>query len=603
MNREMQGKVNNVICSLLVVLGVYAIGAHFFDFYYDINDDMLIKDILSGAYSGTPNGYTNQMLYPLGFVLALVYRVLPQMPVFGLFLCGCFGICMALVVYRLEGFFQKEIVKMTTILLMILLFLSLMLWELVYVQYSVVCGILVGTACFWFYTTPQEEAVGEFWKNNIPALMLVWLAYLVRSEMVLLMSPFIAAVGIYHWMEAATIEKENYSGIEHKKNWQHLLSKANIGKYIAFLFALAMGMGMLWGADILAHREQGWKQYRSFFDARTTLYDFTWYPDYEEQKEFYDENEISQMQYRLVDNYNFGLDDSITAHTLETIASYGEKPKMLGDTATRIKNAVVELIKRSFLPIDAPYPYFVLVGYALVVGLAVIQKKKEYVWKLLLLILMKSIPWLYLLYVQRAVARVANPLYIAEFFILLAILGKELYDRPLWNMEKYYRIVVAGVLAVMAVICIPFGWMKVKTEQVRRAEVTQNQMLLDAYAKEHPENYYYLDVYSTVSFVEKMFDKVDNSRKNYDLMGGWYYNSPLQKENMAKYTGAANMEEALLMEPVYFVLEEGQDTAFIVDYYALKNKKVELKLQDTIGEDENPFMVYKVVEKRQFKKK
>ena len=99
MNREIQGKVNNVICSLLVVLGVYTIVAYFFDFYYDINDDLLIKDILSGAYSGTPNGYTNQMLYPLGFVLALVYRLLPQAPVFGLFVCAAFFGCAKLLEY------------------------------------------------------------------------------------------------------------------------------------------------------------------------------------------------------------------------------------------------------------------------------------------------------------------------------------------------------------------------------------------------------------------------------------------------------------------------------------------------------------------------
>ena len=204
---------------------------------------------------------------------------------------------------------------------------------------------------------------------------------------------------------------------------------------------------------------------------------------------------------------------------------------------------------------------------------------------------------MYLLYVQRAVTRITHPLYVTEFLILLAILVKELYDRPLWNVEKYYRMVAAGVLAMVAVVSLPFGMQKVKTEQDRREEILYHQTLLDAYAKEHPENYYYLDVYSTVNFMEKMFDKVDNSRKNYDLMGGWYHRSPVQKENMEEYTGTTDMEEALLSSQVYFVIEQQGDATFIEDYYKTKDKKVVLELQDTIGEGENPFLVYKVVEK------
>ena len=121
MNREIQGKVNNVICSLLVVLGVYAIGAYFFDFYYDINDDLLIKDILSGAYSGTPNGYTNQMLYPIGFFISVVYRILPKAPVFGLFLCLCFAVCFWMISFRMQSFYKNIKVKIVAVAVIVMI--------------------------------------------------------------------------------------------------------------------------------------------------------------------------------------------------------------------------------------------------------------------------------------------------------------------------------------------------------------------------------------------------------------------------------------------------------------------------------------------------
>ena len=595
-NSNTQEKISNIIYSLLVVLGIYAIGAYFFDFFYDLNDDMVIKDILSGAYCGIPDGHTNQMLYPVGFLLSCIYRLLPGVPVLGIFLCFCFGLCFAMITCRMIGFFKTNKVKIATVILMVLLFLSLMIWEVIYVQYSVVCGCLSAAACFWFYTTPVECNPKEFWKKNVPALFLVWLAFMIRSEMLLLTTPLIAAVGILHWAEAAKTEKDNYRGIERKKEWKHVLSKNNMLKYIAFIAVLIAGLGLLLGIDYLAYRGQDWQTYRNFFDARTKVYDFTWYPDYDEQQKFYEENGISEIQYRLIDNYNFGLDDSIDENTLKIIASFGEKTKMAGSTVYRMKATLWEMANRLFSIKEAPYNYFVLVGYGLVVGLAVIQKEKKYIWKLGLLFFMRCIPWFYMIYVQRAVTRITHPLYIAEFLILLAVLVKELYDRPLWNVEKYYRMIAAGVLAVIALLSLSMGFHKVKSEQNRREQVLVNQTLLDDYAKANPENYYYLDVYSTVSFVEKMFADVDNSRKNYDLLGGWVYNSPLQKENMFKYTESTTIEEALLKDNVYFVAEKDAEISFVKDYYEAKNRNVILELQDTVGEGENPFLIYKVTE-------
>ena len=595
-NRNTQDKISNIIFSILVVVGIYAAGAYFFDFFYDLNDDMVIKDILSGAYHGTPDGHTNQMLYPIGFLLSCIYRLLPGVPVLGIFFCFCFGLCFAMITYRMIGFFENSKVKITTVILMILLFSSLMIWEVIYVQYSVVCGCLSAAACFWFYTIPAECGVKEFWKKNFPALLLVWLAFMIRSEMLLLTCPLLAAAGILHWAEAAKSEQDNYNGIERKKKWQHMLSKENLFKYIVFIVVLIAGMGILLGMDYLAYRGQDWQEYRKFFDARTKVYDYTWYPDYEEQQGFYEENGISEIQYRLIDNYNFGLDENIDENTLKTIASYGEKSKMLGSSSYRIKTTLWEMVNRLFSWGEAPYNYFVLIGYGLAAGLAVIQKEKKYVWKLALLFFMRCIPWFYVIYVQRAVTRITHPLYIAEFLILLAVLVKELYDRPLWNVEKYYRMAAAGVLAVIALLSLPMGFSKVKAEQARREQVLVNQNLLDDYAKANLENYYYLDVYSTVGFVEKMFADVDNSRKNYDLSGGWFYKSPLQKENMLKYTECTTMEEALLKENVYFVAEKDAEVSFIEDYYKIKDKKVVLEVQDTVGEGENPFLIYKVME-------
>ena len=82
--KGMTGKVCGV---LIFTFCVVAIPAVCFDFYYDLNDDTVIKDILSGAYTGVPSGYSIQMLYPLSWLIASAYKVMPEMPWFGVFLC------------------------------------------------------------------------------------------------------------------------------------------------------------------------------------------------------------------------------------------------------------------------------------------------------------------------------------------------------------------------------------------------------------------------------------------------------------------------------------------------------------------------------------
>ena len=59
----------NRLCGVVLVTALLIIiPSVLFDFYYDLNDDTAIKDIISGTYTGIPSGYCIQMLYPLSFI-------------------------------------------------------------------------------------------------------------------------------------------------------------------------------------------------------------------------------------------------------------------------------------------------------------------------------------------------------------------------------------------------------------------------------------------------------------------------------------------------------------------------------------------------------
>ena len=63
-----------IISLLLTFIAVLFMG-YIGDYFFDLNDDVLMKDMLSGAYTGAPEAHNIQMLYPISAFISMFYRV------------------------------------------------------------------------------------------------------------------------------------------------------------------------------------------------------------------------------------------------------------------------------------------------------------------------------------------------------------------------------------------------------------------------------------------------------------------------------------------------------------------------------------------------
>ena len=72
--RKTRGYENCILAFAVMGASALLMG-FFFDFYFDMNDDTMMRDIMSGIYSGTPDGHNMQTLYPLGVLIALCYQI------------------------------------------------------------------------------------------------------------------------------------------------------------------------------------------------------------------------------------------------------------------------------------------------------------------------------------------------------------------------------------------------------------------------------------------------------------------------------------------------------------------------------------------------
>lgn len=579
----------------LGILGIFA--ACKFDYFYDLNDDVLMKDILAGAYTGTPEGHNIQMLWLVSAFISLFYRIAGSLPWYGIFLCTCHYGCFFLILNRSLIFCKTRWGKAAVALVGGLLFEGIFLEHLIFAQYTVTCTLLGGTAAFLFFTEDIRLPAKEFIKRNIPAVLLVSAAYLIRSEMLLLVLPMICVAGTCKW------------GSEDK-----IFTKEHAFKYLTVIGLILGGILVGEASHRIAYSSKEWREFTEFFNNRTELYDFQKPPAYEEHQEFYASIGLSESEKVLLDNYNFGMDEEIDHIMMGEIADYAKEKKSAKEPfGSKLVLKLKEYVYRfchgpKSVGSDYPWNYLVILGYMAVFFTAVFVKDKEgkeqkgrktvYIrnalgaaWKLAFLFSVRTALWMYILMRDRAPERITHSLYLMEFCILAAMLFVQWSEVESAKGKRLGGILLAGSFGLMALMTFPECVESVSLRQIEREKV--NALYGELYSclsgGENRENFYFMDVYSSVSdggipYSEKMFKNVDNSLDNYDIMGGWACKSPLQRKKLARF-GIENMELALKdREDVYFVRKDSEDMQWIFEYYEGHGTPVEVQLVDKVAD-------------------
>ncbi len=627
-------KHENFILAAILLAGLLLFVSARYDHYYDLNDDVLIKDLMAGAYTGEPEGHNIQVLYPLSLAVSLAYRVFPGMPVYGFFLCLCQYGCLWLMAKRSLCFCRETWKKILLAAAEGVIIGGLFLEHLVFVQYTVTSALLSAAAAFLFLTSDEVSADGkvssrkegtaiEFIRRNIPSVLLAVLSFQLRTEMMELLFPLLCVAGVYRW---STEEK--------------IFTKINYKKYFAVLGAVLAGAAVSWAANIAAFGGE-WRSYVDFFNSRTELYDFQGIPSYEGNEALYEDLGMTEKaKDMLLDQYNFGLDDNLDAGVLDAVVRYQDRIR-------RSSEDFPELLKKSLgwyryrifhreeadsaIPDDYPWNYMVILGYG-AVFLAGLEKSKgmgrkaaAHIGKnalcLGLLAAVRTALWMFILVRGREPVRITHSLYLMEFSILMGMLLAESGGRKTEGKRKEktvgafwprlsgmgYFILFSVILTLTAMLALPEGINAVDSEFRNREKANAVYEGMKEYGRNHKDCFYFQDVYSAVSYPsepyagtpysEKMFVGVDNGLANYDLMGGWLVKSPSQKKKLEQF-GIKSMREGLLEGNHIYVmaeLEKGADS--IAAYFQEQGGDVKAELVDTI---ENVIGVYRIkAEERQ----
>lgn len=598
--KQYGGKYKNCILTFAVMALNVLLMALCFDFYYDLNDDTLMKDVMSGVYTGTPDGHNMQTLYSLGAFLAWCYRLCGRVPWYGLFLCLCQFGCFFLTGVRLTGMLdcrsgsyspQKEpedrradiALKLIVLSALCLFQWGIFLTHLVNVQYTVTCALMSATAIFLFVTTPHTDSAKEFVVRNLPSILLVIVAYQLRTEMLLLTLPFVALAGVSRWAEE-----------------ERIFTRTNWMKYGTVIGVMLAGMVLSGCVDLAAYGSADWKDFRRFFDARTTVYDY--YPEVITQEEYGQALEglgVTRAQQTLLCNYNFGLDDSIDTQMLDKVADYAANTVGASRDWGAVFGEQLRLyLYRTFHGADAPYNVMVLWAYAAVLAAGICacgsRRRYAFLWQAALLVGIRTALWMFILMRGRDPERITHSLYLVEFMLLMAWLVRLISES---QIRSYVMHGMAVLFLLLTVGNLPDEIRMVELDQQARTAVNSDWQDIDAYCRAHEENYYFEDVYSTVAFSQKMFDRVDNTYANYDILGGWLCKSPLWQEKLARHPVSDAAWALVQEENVYLIVSDTeaglQGFDWIVEYYAGQGIAVSVEQDDRINEHYGVYRIKK----------
>ena len=505
----------NILIALAIALITWGIVAVGFDFFYDLNDDVLIKDILSGAYTGTPSGYNNQMMYPISVLIAGLYRLIPTVPWYGIMLMGGLATSVSIIVYRLLRYTLNIWIKLAMSVFAIVFILGVYLDEITNITYTVVSAMLATAACVWVLTDNNLRL-----RDNIVPIVLCIISFNIRSEMFLLMCPYMAAAALIKFIFD--------------------LSKKPLRNLSIIATVILAGIVITFLIDTIAYSGSEWREYRRLFDARTEVYDFTGIPEYDTNEDFYESEGITREQWQLLVDYNYALDENITADTLEKIALYvrsGEAKDANGNPYTRanvgIKTAIGQYI-RSIVdftadPMYMPLRLIVTLLFIALIILSVLSRRGDTLVGLAVVFLCRSVPWIYFYYSGRPVERLSHPM----FFIEAAILLTMLCQTKIGRLDKGLLYLTLILILVLCVVNLKTEWGDTAQQMREREEVNASYEKLCEHTVT-TEGYYLIDVYSTVDFTEKVFaPQADKS--NQMLAGGWMAGSPLDAKKEKDY--------------------------------------------------------------------
>ncbi len=494
---------------------------------YALNDDLQIRDILSGAYSGNPDLHTVYMGAVLSAVLALLYTVLPFVPWYGLFLCLAPAVVFLLISLKVMKSEKIMLIKVLGLCMLSGLYLWYLYPVIIMPHYTLAAAVF---AAGGLWLMMDHEITG--------GLILFLICQQVRQQVFLMLLPFAAAVILLSFLEDKDRRRE----------------------LIKPLSVFVISLGILIIINSLAYAGAHWREYLKLNDARTQLYDYTGVWESSAARKHYSDAGVSEDDYVFFREYDLLPVIGADTATLYAMAGYREEGRQ-PEGAERLKD-VLRSLERIYLLSDGKelvYAYGLLLMYALAISNSLYRGKGWGVLFLLGCFVTGLGIHAFLLWKGRAPERVTVSLFMAQCFMIGGMVQRYtlLQRQAYWAIEgAILTIVLSQAFNVAA---------DLNTVYEKQITVNNEDDVVYSYMAEYADQLFVAETYALVDDTAFVFDT--DRTENCILMGGWQYMSPLQDKKLKAF-GYADRSEVFKKSGARMVFRRGDGIEpEIVDAY------------------------------------
>lgn len=167
-----------------------------------LNDQLVFREIASGAYTGTPDGHLIYILYPLGWILAKLYSISSVVDWYGLIMLSTFPVCCFLVTFRITKATNKVYNKLLLAIITALVFMVCTPYFAVQNEYTVNAG-MYAVAGLILFANKKEKEDRVF---NVLAILCFTMSLWMRKNVFIMVVPFLGfCVYAVEWQERARL--------------------------------------------------------------------------------------------------------------------------------------------------------------------------------------------------------------------------------------------------------------------------------------------------------------------------------------------------------------------------------------------------------------
>lgn len=550
----------SAVLILMATIGISLI----FGYGFSTNDDVMLRNIVNGNYTGTPDAHLIYIMYPLAFILKCLYTLTDKIAWYDVFMVGMHYVCWFMLLVRLGGCFEKKLNKAVGITLF---YVGLLIVDLPYIvmhQYTVLAALLASVTVFWLVAS-KVEGGKQYWYERGICLVFIVLCMWLRKEVFLLTLPILFLIIVSRLLQA---RKEKHA----KKAFFN-----NAIFILIFVFAV-LGSFLV---EKLAYSSPEWKDFLAYNEARTDIYDFYGIPSYYAHEQAYKDLNLDAGDWLSVDAYNTKFVNDISAEKLETLAELakGEWEEVFRYTSIprlMIYNVSRELFYNTVQPVGIILT--VLYVIALIYCFKA-DKKKEFI-SICLILLFEFAVIGYFSWQGRYPERVSYGFYFVQMIYLMAVLLSDIKEKKIFCRKNIFWMVVCS--AVLLILFGSVGLYRVRTTLNDKQVLEQNCAKwkeINSYFRENEDKYYCIDTKSFVFASELMFENEEVEATNMIRLGTWVLYSPIDEQHDA---GEKDWLAELVDGRGYFVQDEQLGLEQINEILSQKGYSTEAKVVDRI---------------------